>query len=88
MIRRPNGLLILLMMLSPLALAAGNIELPPAQAAEGGEESDNGEEGKDEGLPLEPSRNIRFETDEVTWMSLDLSPDGATIPCEASAAPT
>jgi Tol biopolymer transport system component len=79
MLRRPNGLLILLLMLSPLALAAGNIELPPAQASAGGEESDNGEEGKDEGLPLEPSRNIRFETDEVTWMSLDLSPDGQTI---------
>jgi Tol biopolymer transport system component len=31
------------------------------------------------GLPLEPARTIRFETEEVTWMSLDVSPDGGTI---------
>jgi Tol biopolymer transport system component len=31
------------------------------------------------GLPLAPTRNVRFTTDEVTWMSLDVSPDGQTI---------
>jgi Tol biopolymer transport system component len=30
-------------------------------------------------LPLKPSRNVRFTTDEGTWMSLDVSPDGRTI---------
>lgn len=30
-------------------------------------------------LPLIPTRALRFTTDEGTWMSLDLSPDGRTI---------
>lgn len=30
-------------------------------------------------LPLQPSRTILFATDEVTWGSLDVSPDGKTI---------
>lgn len=30
-------------------------------------------------LPLEPTRRLRFTTDEGTWMSLDVSPDGQTI---------
>lgn len=43
---------------------------------------ENGEEDKkksEEGLPLEPERTIEFETDEGTWISLDLSPDGRTV---------
>jgi imidazolonepropionase-like amidohydrolase/Tol biopolymer transport system component len=31
------------------------------------------------GLPLTPSKPLRFTTDEGTWMSLDVSPDGKTI---------
>lgn len=30
-------------------------------------------------LPLEVAREIKFETDKVTWMSVDVSPDGQTI---------
>ncbi|MEO7964166.1 MAG: amidohydrolase, partial [Gemmatimonadaceae bacterium] len=30
-------------------------------------------------LPLVPTRALKFTTDEVTWASLDLSPDGKTI---------
>ena len=30
-------------------------------------------------LPLRPTRNITFETDEGTWMSIDRSPDGAQL---------
>ncbi|HJR62921.1 MAG TPA: amidohydrolase, partial [Gemmatimonadaceae bacterium] len=30
-------------------------------------------------LPLGPTRNVRFDTDEGTWMSLDVAPDGRTI---------
>jgi Tol biopolymer transport system component len=30
-------------------------------------------------LPLQPTRKIEFDTDEGTWMSLDLSNDGRTI---------
>jgi Tol biopolymer transport system component len=39
------------------------------------------EEKKDEkkGLPLKSDRKIEFSTDEGTWLSLDVSPDGKTI---------
>ena len=30
-------------------------------------------------LPLEPTREIRFTTDEGSWMSVDISPDGTTL---------
>ncbi|MBC7896136.1 MAG: PD40 domain-containing protein, partial [Cytophagaceae bacterium] len=30
-------------------------------------------------LPIKPERQLRFTTDEGTWMSLDVSPDGRTI---------
>jgi Tol biopolymer transport system component len=32
-----------------------------------------------DGLPLQPHRSIRFTTDEATWMSLDVTPDGKSI---------
>ncbi|SVE04280.1 uncharacterized protein METZ01_LOCUS457134, partial [marine metagenome] len=32
-----------------------------------------------ESLPLEPTRNIRFSTDEGTWISTDVSPDGRSL---------
>lgn len=34
---------------------------------------------KTEGLPLKTAETIEFTTDEVTWPSLDVSPDGRTI---------
>ena len=34
-------------------------------------------------LPLEGVRTVRFETDAVTWLSLDVSPDGASVVLEA-----
>ena len=34
-------------------------------------------------LPLKGSREIEFQTDAVTWLSLDVSPDGSTIVMEA-----
>ncbi|MBO0797182.1 MAG: PD40 domain-containing protein, partial [Blastocatellia bacterium] len=30
-------------------------------------------------LPLEPARSVEFTTDEGTWMSLDVSPDGQSL---------
>lgn len=30
-------------------------------------------------LPLEPTRKVEFSTDEGTWISIDVSPDGKTI---------
>src|SRR3982074_2183965 len=34
---------------------------------------------KEDPLPLKPARKIEFTTDEGTWLSLDVSPDGQTI---------
>ena len=43
------------------------------------EPNEKGKEEKDKGLPLKPERKIEFTTDEGTWLSLDVSPDGKTI---------
>jgi len=37
------------------------------------------DEKKDETLPLKTTRKVSFTTDEGTWMSLDVSPDGKQI---------
>jgi Tol biopolymer transport system component len=37
------------------------------------------EKKKEEGLPLKPARKVEFTTDEGTWLSLDISPDGKTL---------
>ena len=39
----------------------------------------NDEAKKEPPLPLKPARNIEFSTDQGTWLSLDVSPDGKTI---------
>jgi Tol biopolymer transport system component len=44
-----------------------------------GEHTEDDQKKSDEELPLEAERTIEFETDEGTWISLDLSPDGQTI---------
>jgi Tol biopolymer transport system component/imidazolonepropionase-like amidohydrolase len=56
-----------------LPLAAGaRYQQPPSE-----EKKD--EKKKDEELPIKPTETIEFTTDEGTWMSLDVSPDGQTI---------
>ena len=66
--RRPRAATLLLV--APLlALAA-----VPVQGQEEDEKLD-----PDRGLPLEPARWARFTTNEGTWISLDVSPDGETI---------
>jgi Tol biopolymer transport system component len=45
----------------------------------GRQEAKPDEKKREEGLPLKPTRQISFTTDEGTWMSLDVSPDGKTI---------
>ncbi len=37
---------------------------------------------KDAPLPLKPARNVEFSTDQGTWLSLDVSPDGKTLVLE------
>jgi len=50
----------------------------PLSAQRGGRGSDS-TGGRGAGLPLTPSKPLKFTTDEGTWLSLDLSPDGRTI---------
>jgi imidazolonepropionase-like amidohydrolase/Tol biopolymer transport system component len=38
-----------------------------------------GQNVRQDSLPLKPERKIEFTTDEGTWMSVDISPDGQTI---------
>lgn len=43
------------------------------------ENKDEKKDKKEEELPLKTEKKIEFTTDEGTWMSLDVSPDGKTI---------
>ncbi len=66
------GLLALLLALAALAA--------PALAQEKDEtRKEEKKEEKKEPLPLEPTRTIEFTTDEGTWLSLDVAPDGQTL---------
>ena len=40
---------------------------------------DKPDKDKKPGLPLKPERKLEFTTEEGTWLSLDVSPDGKTI---------
>jgi len=55
----------------------------PAMAQDEKKDEEKKEEKKDEKkpdpLPLKAERTIKFSTNEGTWMSLDVSPDGKTI---------
>ena len=70
---RCSDLLRALCILSVVFLAGS----PLAQENKSQEEKK--EEKKEEGLPLKAETKVEFTTDEGTWMSLDVSPDGQTI---------
>ena len=59
-----------------------------ARAQEVSQEKEKKEEKKDEkkdekkGLPLKSDRKVSFTTDEGTWLSLDVAPDGKTVAFE------
>jgi len=83
----------LLVYLVILALSLGGFaRVATARARDLAQEKDQKEEKKDEkkddkkdekkGLPLKSDRKITFTTDEGTWLSLDVSPDGKTIAFE------
>src|SRR5713226_8721216 len=65
-------------------LMAGNLFAANFDRQEGGASQEKKDEKKDEkkGLALKSDRKIEFTTDEGTWMSLDVSPDGKTIAFE------
>src|SRR4051812_4758203 len=62
----------------PAALALLASSALPAVAQRGGRGNDSsGARGA--GLPMTPAKALKFTTDEGTWLSLDVSPDGRTI---------
>jgi len=75
--------------LSGTALARTQ-DIPPdgigsfAQEQEKEKKEERKDDKKDEkkGLPLKPDRKVTFTTNEGTWLSLDVSPDGKTIAFE------
>ena len=64
---------------APLLFASAERQNASEQAKD--KKDQKKEEKKDEkkGLPLKSDRKIEFTTDEGTWLSLDVSPDGKTI---------
>src|SRR5262249_51855792 len=50
-----------------------------AQGTAASQEEKKDDKKKPEELPLKTTEKIEFVTDEGTWMSLDVSPDGTTI---------
>ncbi len=67
----------------PLIAALGQSprQAEPPKAKQDTKEAAKKDEPKKKapGLPLKPDRTIEFTTDEGTWVSLDVSPDGKTI---------
>src|SRR5215510_2309460 len=63
--------LALLLLLMPLAVLA--------QEDKKDSDTEDKKEKKEEELPLKAEKKIEFTTDEGTWMSLDISPDGKTL---------
>ena len=63
-----------------LARAAASLSfltLALTASAQGTDSARGGGRGAE--LPLKPARTVRFTTDEGTWMSLDVSPDGQKL---------
>lgn len=79
------------LMVSPAAAYAGAVTPgatydekwvePPVSMIADNKNAGDGDAKKDKkkGLPLKVERTVEFETNEATWMSLDISPDGETI---------
>jgi Tol biopolymer transport system component len=82
-VRRSRSSILLIVLAMVFAVVVGvspagaaKLDDPDAQAKK--EESKDDKKEK-KGLPLKPDRKIEFTTDEGTWLSLDVSPDGQTI---------
>ena len=64
-------------LLSAICVGAGFAAVPSLAQEQKDEKKDDKKEKK--ALELKPERKIEFSTDEGTWLSLDISPDGRTI---------
>jgi imidazolonepropionase-like amidohydrolase/Tol biopolymer transport system component len=65
-------------LLHPALLAAFALALPASTLAQEAARSD-GDGDENENLPLEAARSFNLDTDEGSWLSVDVSPDGGTI---------
>ncbi len=72
------GWLVMLMVAALLTSAPGARSLPKSGEPQT-QPSQQGSRGEKKDLPLEPVRKLEFTTEEATWLSLDISPDGRTI---------
>jgi Tol biopolymer transport system component len=81
-LKPPSAVRFLLLLIFAFSLTAA-----AAPSGRPGSKSDKTAEGqpkddkskKEEPLPLKPARKMEFSTDQGTWLSLDVSPDGKTI---------
>jgi Tol biopolymer transport system component len=71
--KKPNYLLLLLALLSFASAFAQNDDKGPKP------DTTKKEKEKPQKLPLKPDRKVQVKTNEGSWMSLDVSPDGKTI---------
>lgn len=62
-----------------LPLAALPVAAPDAARAQEPEAQTNAVAAQTQGLPLEPTRFLRYTATEGSWMSVDVSPDGRTV---------
>src|SRR5882724_12918204 len=60
-------------------LASSSLAAPQEKKEEKKEEKKDEKKDEKKPLPLKSDRKIEFTTDEGTWLSLDVSPDGKTI---------
>jgi len=60
--------------LAALAVTGAISQEPAGESAQSAKKA-----AKKKALPLQATRKIEFTTDEATWLSLDVSPDGQTI---------
>ena len=66
--------------LTVVAIASiASIPATPAHAQETAAATAQADSLATASLPLEPTREIRFTTSEGSWISVDISPDGATL---------
>src|SRR5436190_10473087 len=85
-LRGLNAWFVLLAMVFGVILGSAAVFASPRRQHAADQEKDKKEENKDEkknekkdekkGLPLKSDRKVEFTTDEGTWLSLDVSPDG------------
>jgi Tol biopolymer transport system component/imidazolonepropionase-like amidohydrolase len=72
--------LVLTFVAAPFASLPARAQEPPKEEKkDDAEKKKDGDKKKEEGLPLKPDSKVEFTTDEGTWMSVDLSPDGQTV---------